>query len=733
MISNSKFTKGLLMKNNRFSLNLKSKKLSGTAIIIIIIIIICAAVLAGAFKLLISNVNSQILESNIKSMEELALHDQRSIRNSIELRWDTMEGAVRRMSVRDWQSGSELLSALNELTNNIPSVDSIIMLDVNGTEYGSSGLVRENSYLVQYCEGKTERFISRVNTTSYFRENQKETLFEAIPVDFTVCGNRMQWLICEFPIATLEAELKIDSYDGQGYSSVIDSEGNFIINISRSHDFGTYDNFFTNLKNAEFEDYESAEALRDATTTTTGAKSVVYTLNGEEYIMVITTIDYAGWYFITTVPISVFSAQSNAILRIFLLLLAAVAAVVIVILYIMYRRRREQEHLRLLEASDQAKTEFLFNMSHDIRTPMNAILGYTDIGLRHRNDTERMVESLKKTKVAGGHLLNLINDILEMSRIEAGKLVLSYDPLDMRKAINGVVQMNESLATAKSLNFISDMSDIRNPYVYADELHINEVIINLISNAIKYTPEGGWVRYTARQISEVRNGSAVYLFEISDNGIGMSEEFQEHLFEAFSREESSGVSKIEGAGLGLSIVKRIVDLAGGKISVKSKSGEGSTFTVELPFRVMTEKEIADLEKTGESDNQIPDDDKFKGRRVLLVEDNEMNREIATEILGDAGLEVETAEDGELAVEAVAEKGIEYYDFILMDIQMPIMNGYEATKMIRSMYPDSNIKIIALSANAFAEDKAASIAAGMNDHVAKPINVEELNKVMAKYA
>ena len=718
------------MKNNRFSLNLKSKKLSGTAIIIIII---CAAVLTGAFKLLISNVNSQILESNIKSMEELALHDQRSIRNSIELRWDTMEGAVRRMSVRDWQSGSELLSALNELTNNIPSVDSIIMLDENGTEYGSSGLVRENSYLVQYCEGKTERFISRVNTTSYFRENRKETLFEAIPVDFTVCGNRMQWLICEFPIATLEAELKIDSYDGQGYSSVIDSEGNFIINISRSHDFGTYDNFFTNLKDAEFEDYESAEALRDATTTTTtGAKSVVYTLNGEEYIMVITTIDYAGWYFITTVPISVFSAQSNAILRIFLLLLAAVAAVVIVILYIMYRRRREQEHLRLLEASDQAKTEFLFNMSHDIRTPMNAILGYTDIGLRHRNDTERMVESLKKTKVAGGHLLNLINDILEMSRIEAGKLVLSYDPLDMRKAINGVVQMNESLATAKSLNFISDMSDIRNPYVYADELHINEVIINLISNAIKYTPEGGWVRYTARQISEVRNGSAVYLFEISDNGIGMSEEFQEHLFEAFSREESSGVSKIEGAGLGLSIVKRIVDLAGGKISVKSKSGEGSTFTVELPFRVMTEKEIADLEKTGESDNQIPDDDKFKGRRVLLVEDNEMNREIATEILGDAGLEVETAEDGELAVEAVAEKGIEYYDFILMDIQMPVMNGYEATRAIRALQDGGRVPIIALSANAFAEDRDASINAGMNDHVAKPIDIKTLFSTLAKY-
>ena len=448
--------------------------------------------------------------------------------------------------------------------------------------------------------------------------------------------------------------------------------------------------------------------------------------------MTITTIDYAGWYFITTVPVSVFSTQANAILRIFLVLLAAIAVIVVIVIYFIFRRRQEREKLRIAEAGSRSKTEFLFNMSHDIRTPMNAILGYTDIGLRHRDDAARTTESLKKIKVAGGHLLNLINDILEMSRIEAGKLTLNPAPLDMRRSINGVVLMNRSLATAKSLDFTVDTSGIRHPYVYADELHINEIIINLLSNAIKYTPEGGRVRYTAREIAEPENGTAVYRFEIADNGIGMSEEFQSHLFEAFSREESSGVSKIEGAGLGLSIVKRIVDMAGGTISVSSKSGEGSVFTVVLPMKVMTEEEIAAFEEARKSSAEIPSEGKYNGKRVLLVEDNEMNREIATEILTEAGLIVEEAEDGELAVKAVAEKGIEYYDFILMDIQMPVMNGYEATKAIRNLQDGGRIPIIAISANAFEEDKEASLAAGMNDHVAKPIDVKALFAALGRF-
>ena len=383
------------------------------------------------------------------------------------------------------------------------------------------------------------------------------------------------------------------------------------------------------------------------------------------------------------------------------------------------------------EAASQSKTEFLFNMSHDIRTPMNAILGYTNIGLRHCDNTQYARENFEKIRQAGGHLLNLINDILEMSRIEAGKMELIEGPVDIRGAIDTVAEMSRALATEKSIIFSMESGEIGNPYVFADALHINEVIINLISNAIKYTHCGGRVNYNVSQISVPRDGVATYRFEVSDTGIGMSEEFQKHMFETFSREESATASKTEGAGLGLSIVKKIVDLAGGTISVKSRLSEGSVFTVELPLKVMTDEEIAEFEESRKNAT-LPVDEKFAGKRVLLVDDNAMNREIANDILTEAGLTVETAEDGEIALKKVTERGVEYYNFILMDIQMPIMNGYDTTRAIRSLQDGWRVPIIALSANAFEEDKAASVKAGMNAHVVKPINVKELFACLGRF-
>ena len=396
--------------------------------------------------------------------------------------------------------------------------------------------------------------------------------------------------------------------------------------------------------------------------------------------------------------------------------------------------RRELEEARYAaESASRAKTSFLFNMSHDIRTPMNAILGYTDVALKHREDRERVDDSLEKIRTAGGHLLNLINDILEMSRIESDRLEITDEPSDIRKLIEGVDQMSNSLAIPKSIDFVSEIGEITNPFVYLDELHANEVLINLTSNAVKYTPAGGKIRFRVNQIGQVTDGKTVFRFDVEDNGIGMSEEFQQHLFEAFSREKTSTVSKQQGAGLGLSIVKRIVDLAGGTISVKSIQGKGSTFSVEMPLRVMDEKAVRQYEEDTKpleiGDNEFS----FENKKVLLVEDNEMNREIATEILEDAGLIVETAEDGAFAVKAVEENGMDAYDFILMDIQMPVMDGYEATKAIRALPGGDKVTIIALSANAFEEDIQKSLSIGMNAHVAKPIDVNKLFETMKTLA
>ena len=384
---------------------------------------------------------------------------------------------------------------------------------------------------------------------------------------------------------------------------------------------------------------------------------------------------------------------------------------------------------RKADEANKAKTSFLFNMSHDIRTPMNAILGFTDIGMRHTDNTAVVSDSFTKIKAAGGHLLGLINDILEMSRIESGNLVLAENPTDVREIISGVDIMGGSLATGKSIDFSTEVKNITEPYVLSDELHLNEVIINLVSNAVKYTKNGGKVKFLAQQLGEKQDGKVTYRFEVADTGIGMSQEFQEHLFEAFSREVSSTVSKTEGAGLGLSIVKRIVDIAGGTISVKSTLGEGSVFTVEWPFLVMNEEEAAEFARSKEESVHYEDSEKFEGRKILLVDDNELNREIAVDILSEEGLDIETAGDGEEAVNLVKKNGAEYYDCILMDIQMPIMDGYKATAAIRALPDGEKIPIIALSANAFEEDKKKSLEAGMNAHVAKPIDMKPLFETM----
>ena len=390
---------------------------------------------------------------------------------------------------------------------------------------------------------------------------------------------------------------------------------------------------------------------------------------------------------------------------------------------------RLHERIAYEVASSKAKTDFLFNMSHDIRTPMNAILGYAEIAIKHNDDKDKVDDSLEKIRLAGGHLLDLINDILEMSRIESNRLEISDEPSDIRKLIESVEQMSSSLAISKSIDFTTEIGDIANPYVYIDELHANEVLINLTSNAVKYTQSGGKVLFRVNQISPVVDGKTVFRFDVEDNGIGMSEEFQQHLFEAFSRERTSTVSKQQGVGLGLSITKKIVDMAGGTISVNSKENEGSIFSVEVPIRVMDAEAIRKYEE----DNKVIDvSDKeysLEHEKVLLVEDNEMNREIATDILEDAGLVVDSVADGELAVKAVMKNGIDYYDFILMDIQMPVMDGYEATKAIRSLNDGEKATIIALSANAFEEDIQKSLSVGMNAHVAKPIDVNILLDTM----
>ena len=398
--------------------------------------------------------------------------------------------------------------------------------------------------------------------------------------------------------------------------------------------------------------------------------------------------------------------------------------------------KREMEALEAARSANKAKTDFLFNMSHDIRTPMNAIIGFTNMAKKHIDDKERVLDSLNKTQEAGELLLSLINNILDMSRIESGRIELDQNPGDVYLTFSNIESTMKELAKAKDISLTFEIKNIEDRYVYSDFSRCLRVFVNLITNAIKYTNAGGRVKVSCEQIGREK-GCAIYRYQVEDNGIGMSEEFQKHAFDEFAREKTATVSGIQGTGLGLSVCRTFVKAMNGTIECRSKQGVGTTFIVTLPFKIQDSQLYTNpingtVVNANEEKQEVKTEANLTGIRVLLVEDNELNREIASDILQEEGMLVEEANDGSVAVSLLKEKGAKAFDVILMDIQMPILNGYEATAAIRKMYPDAGIPIIALSANAFAEDKAASIAAGMNDHVAKPIKIPELKAVIAKY-
>lgn len=395
---------------------------------------------------------------------------------------------------------------------------------------------------------------------------------------------------------------------------------------------------------------------------------------------------------------------------------------------------KQEQLAEAAQAANKSKTSFLFNMSHDIRTPMNAIIGFANLAQNAKCSTEQMHSYLSKILVASQHLLSLINDILEMSRIESGKITLEPAPTSWNEMLQELQTIMQEQIESKKQSFTISVAPLTHDYVMIDKLRMEQVLVNLVSNASKYTPEHGSIRVELAQYPAAKPNHALYKLSVIDNGMGMSEDFVKKIFSPFERANNSTVSKIQGTGLGMSITKSIVDLANGTIDVNSKLGEGTEIIVAVTLCLCTDAETAarNAKQPDKQQAQTEQPD-FKGKRLLVVEDNKLNREITVTILEQTGIITEQAEDGSVAVKMVQDAAPGYYDLILMDIQMPIMDGYEATKQIRAL-PDkrlAQLPIIAVSANAFEEDKKASLAAGMDGHIAKPINVPDLFALMQK--
>ena len=547
--------------------------------------------------------------------------------------------------------------------------------------------------------------------------------------------------------------LFLDSDQSLSYSFVIRKDGSYVV----GNEGDAHENYFDRLTNIfagqDMEADACIEQLQAAMNAGEDYSTIVKNGGSRRHIYC-TNLPYCEWYLVTVLP---FERLDNAISgmgsRWLIIVYAASFAVIAMLLYIFFRylklfrnqvseltrinaemdaaRKAAEQARKEAEQANAAKQEFLSSMSHDIRTPMNAIIGMTSLALDNTDDPKRVRDYLGKIALSSKHLLGLINDVLDISKIESGKMTLNVEPVSLREAMDSIVNIMQPQVTAKNQQFKAAAREILSENVCCDGVRLNQVLINLLGNAVKFTPEKGAVQLTVYQEALPEDASRVRThFLVSDTGIGMSKEYQKVIFESFSREDNTRVRKTEGSGLGMAITKCIVDAMGGTISVRSEQGRGSEFHVVLDL----EKAAAPAaSEAADGAAERMNDVVLKGRRILLAEDNELNWEVARELLSILELELDWAENGEICVEKFRNSPAGHYDAIIMDVRMPVMDGYEATAAIRRLErEDADIPIIAMTADAFSEDIQRCLERGMNDHLAKPIDIQAVTFKLKKY-
>ncbi len=820
------------------------------------------------FELASSNIeeNSRTAISEVGEiyMMAMAKQTQQKFDAVVDLQIMEMKGILERHPPETEVYGTEMLEqlALSAQVRNYTYLGLFTAEGESETIYGEAVEYQDESTFKTVLNDSNLRVFSGIN-----KQGERQ-LCMLINAAYPMKGNKHSVaMVAALPMEYLERILALDEEDNLMYSFIIRKNGTYVVRTKEDNYFEHISEMFSKNDGKTAEEY--ADELQQAINSNTDYSTIIRAADGEYQSLLCTHLPDSEWYLISLMPFGTLdtimenldTGRQNTIMVVGLTILAG-----LFLIFLLYYRMSQQQMRELDRArreatkANKAKSEFLSNMSHDIRTPMNGIVGMTAIAMANIDDLARVKDCLGKITLSSRHLLGLINDVLDMSKIESGKLSLNLSQISLRESMENIVNIVQPQVKARQQQFDIFIRDICTEDVYCDSIRLNQVLINLLSNAIKFTPERGMIHVSLMQEASPLGENYVRChFEVKDNGIGMTKEFQERIFDTFTREEKAQIDKIEGTGLGMAITKAIVDVMNGSIELESAPGEGSRFHITLdfekaavrvedmhlpPWRMLVVDNNEDLclsavsalkelginahwATDGESavgmaekqhkegndyevvllDWKMPDMDglhtakkmrdllgdkvriliisaydwtdieeeakevgiygfiskplfksnlflglskyllnsqdtkpeklvegkDFEGRHILLAEDNDLNWEIAQEILSEAGFTLERAENGKICVEKFEESKPGTYDLILMDIRMPVMNGYDAAKAIRALNrPDQNLPILAMTADAFSDDIQHCLECGMNEHIAKPIDISRLTQVLKKY-
>lgn len=708
---------------------MKKKK----TIIISAILFVMALMLSVSSFLFVDGVNRQLWIHSIRTMTETIHQGVNSLNIQLEDDFDVLEMIKVDIIKGDSSKFEEIMESYNivepdiklYIRNNI-DLDNHIKHDKEVCKYLENSDL-ERGVLDSHISSLTGERVFNIFERVYFKNDMEA------------------YLVKEYRTKEIAEQFTLTFYDYTGFSYLVNRDGTIMVRSRHKNSNKTLSNIF-DLISPQQNELNMIDAFKDSIyKLKTGWAKFNYYGEGMIFCYEGLRAD-SNWLLVSVVPEAVITKQAESILLKTILFLGVIVIIILIIAALFYAVKMQeskihteelQSALRQADAANKVKGQFLMNMSHDVRTPLNTILGMTAIAKKESNNKEKMNECVEKIDIAGKHLLSLVNDVLDMSQIDRGKMILTQDDIMLTQLFEKVADMMK--IEAKEAKLTLDLSiQLRDEHIIGDSLRIQQVLINIINNAIKYTPAGGHVLLELIQLEDnIKEGYGTYRFSCTDTGIGMSQDFLDRIFLFFERDRNTTLSGVAGTGVGLAITKGILDLMGGTISVKSEIDKGSTFTVDFHFKVQQQELQKEEEHTQDvaamSDSQKEMDD-YTSKRILLVEDVELNMEIAEELIGTTGVQIEKAYNGKEAVELFAKNPCGYYHLIFMDIQMPVMDGYEATKQIRNFdrKDAKTIPIIALSANALADDVENALQAGMNEHIAKPIDMEAVWKILKKY-